>query len=48
MTGARLHEWDSRKTRPHEWDFREGAGSKIDGPLVAMKGTSGGAGEAAS
>ena len=35
------------KLGAHEWDFRAGAGSKIADPLVAMKGTSGGAGEGA-
>jgi hypothetical protein len=45
LTCGGVHEWDFRA---HEWDIRTGPGSRMDGSLVAMRGTSGGAGEGAS
>ena len=38
-----MHEWDSRV---YEWDSRKDLGSKVDRLLVAMKRSSGRAGEA--
>jgi len=43
MTWGSVHQWDFRS---HEWDFREALGSNVTASIVAVKGTSGGGGEA--
>ncbi len=45
MTWDSVHQWDFRV---HEWDSREGLGSNVTASIVAVKGTSGGAGEEAT